>query len=378
MARFDAVSAENHVYIWETPDWPEFRWQAAPLLGPLASARHKQGRLLGRMVQLGFDLRLSAHARAITEEVVKSSAIEGEVLDPDSVRSSVARQLGLPEAGVTARVDRKTDAVVAMMLDATTRFDEPLTEERLRSWQAALFPTGYSGLHRIKVGEWRDDAHGPMQVVSGPVGRTRVHYEAPPAERLHAEIRRFLDWLHAPPQQDGLLRAALAHLWFVTVHPFDDGNGRIARAVTDLALAQLEGVPQRFYSVSSQIRRDRDAYYEALERTQKGTLDVTAWLLWFLQCYERAIDLAEEGCADVLRRADFWARHSDAPFSTRQRHVLARILEGFEGNLTARKWAALAKCSLDTAQRDIADLVTRGVLVKNPGGSKNTSYALAS
>lgn len=364
------------MYLWERARWPGFTWRDGEVLGPLSEARYKQGRLLGGMVRLGFDLRLEAQVHAVTEDVLKSSEIEGELLDRESVRSSVARRLGVPDAALTGS-DRKTEEVVAMMLDATGNFAVPLTKERLVGWHAALFPTGYSGFHRIKVGGWREDLEGPMQVVSGPVGRTKLHYEAPPAERLDAEMERFLDWFNAPPLLDGLLRAALAHLWLVTVHPFDDGNGRIARAVTDMALAQLEQSSQRFYSVSSQIRLERSTYYDTLERTQKGSLDVTTWIVWFLKCYARAIDAAEATCTGVLRKADFWQRYAREPFSPRQKTVMNRLLDGFEGKLTAKKWAALGKCSVDTAQRDLTDLVARGILVKNPGGSKNTSYALA-
>ncbi|MFP2904320.1 Fic family protein [Pyxidicoccus sp. 3LFB2] len=363
------------MYIWEATDWPKFSWEPAEVLEPLATARHRQGLLLGRMLSLGFELRQEARLQAVTEEVVRSSEIEGEHLERASVRSSVARRLGLPE-GVSAPRDQKTEGVVAMMLDATSRFAQPLTSERLMGWHAAMFPTGHSGLLRITTGGWRDDAAGPMQVVSGPLGRERVHYQAPPAERLDAEMGRFLTWFNAPYRGNGLVRAALAHLWFVTIHPFDDGNGRIARAITDMALAQLEHSEQRFYSVSSQILRERSAYYDQLERSQKGTLDVTSWLVWFLECYSRAIDAAEATCADVLKRAAFWHRHPREPFNPRQRSVLSRLLDAFEGKLTAKKWAALAKCSVDTAQRDLNDLVTRGILVKNPGGGKNTSYTL--
>lgn len=365
------------MYLWERERWPEFTWDSNQVLKPLATARYKQGHLLGGMLRLGFELRLEAQVHALTEDVVKSSEIEGELLDRESVRSSVARRLGMREAALTEPSDRKTEEVVAMMLDATSNHAAPLTRKRLVGWHAALFPTGYSGVHRIRVGGWREDLEGPMQVVSGPVGRTKVHYQAPPAERLDTEMTRFLAWFNDPPRLDGLLRAALAHLWFVTVHPFDDGNGRIARALTDMALAQLEQSAQRFYSVSSQLRHERSAYYDTLERTQKGSLDVTAWLVWFLECYARALDAAETTCADVLRKADFWQRYAREPFSPRQKTVMNRLLDGFEGKLTAKKWAALGKCSVDTAQRDIHDLVARGILVKNPGGSKNTSYTLA-
>lgn len=364
------------MYIWEEPDWPRFRWNDATLIEPLAAARLKQGRLLGRMQSLGFDLRLEAQLQALTDDVVKSSEIEGERLDQASVRSSLARRLGIPEAAVMP-ADRRTEGVVEMMLDATGNYAAPLTVERLFGWQAALFPTGYSGLSRIRVGAWRDDAAGPMQVVSGPVGRERVHFEAPPAARVADEIDAFLDWFDGSAGEDGLLRAGLAHLWFVTIHPFEDGNGRIARAIADQALARSEGSGQRFYSMSSRIRLERSDYYAALERSQKGGLDITEWLLWFLGCFSRALDAAESSREGVMRKAEFWRTYEQVAMNERQRAILNRFLDGFEGKLTARKWAALGKCSPATAQRDIADLIEKGVLRRNPGGSKNTSYDLA-
>jgi Fic family protein len=363
------------MYIWEQPDWPKFAWDDRALIEPLAAARLCQGRLLGRMQSLGFDLKLEAQLAALTEDVLKSSEIEGDILDGASVRSSLARRLGIPQAA-TAPADRRTEGVVEMMLDATAHFDRPLTAERLFAWQAALFPTGFSGMARVKTGGWRDDAAGPMQVVSGPIGRERVHYQAPPAARVEVDMGAFLEWFAAPPDTDGLLRAGLAHLWFVTIHPFDDGNGRIARAIADQALARSEGSPQRFYSLSSQIRRQRADYYAILEATQKGGLDVTRWLRWFLACFTRAIDGAEASSAGVLRKADFWRAHDKVAMSERQRAILNRALDGFEGHLTARKWAVLSKCSSASAQRDIADLVEKGVLRRNPGGSKNTSFGL--
>jgi Fic family protein len=374
MAIFASCSEEN-MYIWERLEWPEFRWEDSRLLEPLAAARLKQGRLLGSMARLGFDLKLESQLESLTEEVTKSSEIEGERLDRASVRSSIARRLGVPDAAV-APADRRTEGVVEMMLDATENYEAPLTAERLLGWQAALFPTGYSGLHRVGTGAWRDDAHGPMQVVSGPVGHQRVHYQAPPAARLEAEMARFLDWFNRQSGPEGLLRAGLAHLWFVTVHPFEDGNGRIARAIADQALAQSEGSGQRFYSMSSQIRKERSIYYDMLERTQKGGLDVTDWLVWFLGCLARAIDGAEAASDQVLRKADFWQRYARAPLSARQKTVLNRYLDGFEGKLTTKKWAAIGKCSVPTAQRDINDLLDREILRRNPGGSKNTSYDL--
>ncbi|HEV7803871.1 MAG TPA: Fic family protein [Burkholderiales bacterium] len=364
------------MYIWKQSDWPHFRWDDARLLEPLSAARLEQGRLLGSMARLGFELKLEAQLDALTEEAIKSSEIEGEVFDRGSVRSSLARHLGLPDAAV-APADRRTDGVVEMMLDATQKYSEPLTQARLFGWQAALFPTGYSGLQRVKAGAWRDDADGPMQVVSGPVGRQRVHYEAPPAQRVAVEMQRFVEWFNSDARIEGLLRAGLAHLWFVTIHPFEDGNGRVARAIADQALAHSEGSGQRFYSMSSQIRKERSDYYDVLERTQKGDLDVTEWLLWFLACFSRALTGAEALSANVMRKADFWQRYARVAFSDRQKAVLNRYLDGFEGKLTAKKWAAIAKVSIPTAQRDINDLVERRVLSRNTGGSKNTSYEVA-
>ena len=365
------------MYIWTRADWPDFTWDDGALIEPLAPARLRQGRLLGRMQGLGFDLQLEAQLQALTEDVLKSSEIEGDLLDHRSVRSSLARRLGIPEAATTP-ADRRTEGVVEMMLDATRNFDQPLTAPRLFGWQAALFPTGYSGMAKVRTGGWRDDANGPMQVVSGAIGREHVHYQAPPAAGLPAEMSAFLDWFAAPPATDGLLRAGLAHLWFVTIHPFEDGNGRIARAIADQALAQSEGAPQRFYSMSSQIRRERADYYTILEQTQAGGLDVTAWLQWFLACFTRAVSGAETSSSSVLRKAEFWRSHERIELSERQRSILNRFLDGFDGHLTARKWAVLGKCSPASAQRDIADLIDKGVLARNPGGSKNTSYALVS
>ncbi len=363
------------MYIWQCRGWPKYRWDVDALLVPLASARLKQGRLLGTMVRLGFDLKREAQLASLTENVIKSSEIEGEVLEGAAVRSSIARRLGVAEASVTA-ADRRTEGVVEMMLDATERYDAPLTAKRLFGWHAALFPTGYVGARPVRVGAWRNDANGPMQVVSGPLGRERVHYQAPPAPKVAAEMSRFLDWFNRRTKPEGLLRAGLAHLWFVTIHPFDDGNGRIARAVADQALAQSEDSPQRFYSMSSQIRKERAHYYDLLERTQRNGLDITEWLAWFLGCLSRAIDGAETVSGAVLAKADFWERSAREPFTPRQKLVLNRFLDGFEGSLTAKKWSLIGKCSVPTAQRDLNDLVERGVLRRNAGGSKNTSYSV--
>jgi Fic family protein len=371
-----SLYCEENMYIWEQPDWPNFRWDDRRLIEPLAVARLKQGRLLGSMARLGFDLKLEAQLEALTEDIIKSSEIEGEVLDRNSVRSSIARRLGVKEAAV-ALSDRRTEGVVEVMLDATENYAKPLTHERLLAWQAALFPTGYSGMHRVITGKWRDDSDGPMQVVSGPIGKQRVHFEAPPAGRLDAEMMRFLEWFNSKNEIEKLLRAGLAHFWFVTIHPFEDGNGRVARAIADQALAQSEESDQRFYSMSSQIRKERSDYYDTLEKTQKGETDVTDWMVWFLNCFSRAIDGAEFATTNVLRKADFWQRYAREVFNERQKAVLNRVLDGFEGNLTAKKWSALTKVSIPTAQRDINDLLERNVLFRNAGGSKNTSYDLA-
>lgn len=363
------------MHLWEQPDWPNFRWDETRLVKRLAQVSREQGRLLGKMESLGFALRSEAHLRTLTEDVIKSSEIEGEVLEREQVRSSLARRLGL-ELGGLVTADRHVEGVVEMMLDAAGEFDQPLTEARLCAWHAALFPTGYSGMTRIRVGAWRDDHTGPMQVVSGPVGKEKVHYEAPPAARLAGEMAHFLRWFDTPDDTDPLLRAGLAHLWFVTVHPFDDGNGRIARAIADMALARSEHTGQRFYSLSTQIRRERDTYYRLLETTQKGALEVTAWQEWFLDCLLRAIEGARETLAAVLDKARFWERFAKEPLNERQIKVLNRVLDGFEGKLTSSKYAKLVKCSQDTAYRDILDLIERGALRKDAGGGRSTSYSL--
>jgi len=327
------------------------------------------------MEALGFELREEAVFNTLTQDVLKSSEIEGEILDIDQVHSSLARRLGL-DIGALTPADRHVDGVVDMMLDATQKYRDPLTQERLFGWHAALFPTGRSGMQRIRVAAWRDDRSGPMQVVSGPIGKERVHYQAPPASRLPAEMSQFLGWFNETAPIDPVLKAALAHLWFVTIHPFDDGNGRIARAIADLALARSEQSPKRFYSMSAQIRLERDDYYNILERTQKGTLEVTPWMQWFLGCMDRAFDGAATTLASVLKKARFWEGHAGESFNDRQRKVVNRLLDGFEGKLTSSKWAKLAKCSQDTAHRDIVDLVKRDILAQDAAGGRSTSYSL--
>lgn len=363
-------------YIHQRPDWPKFHWDQDALAAPLAGIRHRQGRLLGRMEGLGFALQKEAEFETLTLDVLKSSEIEGETLNPEQVRSSIARRLGT-DAGGTEPADRDVEGVVEMMLDATQNFAAPLTDERLFGWHAALFPTGRSGMHRIIVGAWRDDAGGPMQVRAGPLGNEQVHFEAPPAPLLPNEMARFLAWANDTDRTDAVLRAGLAHLWLVTIYPFDDGNGRIARAVADWQLARSENSAQRFYSLSAQIGHERNDYYDVLERTQRGTLDVTPWLEWFLDCLGRAFSGTETTLATVLRKARFWERAAQITITSRQRLVLNLMLDGFTGKLTTKKWAVLAKCSHDTALRDIQSLIDLGLLKKDEGGGRSTSYSLA-
>lgn len=370
------MESGEYVYIWQRGDWPNWRFDLAALAQPMAEVSHAQGRLMGRLADVGMALRDDASLAVLTQDVLKTSEIEGEQLNVQSVRSSLARRLGVDIGGL-APVDRHVEGVVEMVLDATANFSAPVTRERLFAWHAALFPSGYSGLSRIKVGGWRDDTSGPMQVVSGPMGRERVHFEAPPADRLEAETDRFLSWLNGASSEPPLLKAALGHLWFVTLHPFDDGNGRIARAIGDLLLARAEGSPQRFYSLSAQIQRDRKAYYDILERTQKRSMDATEWLAWFLATLQRAVDEAQHTLDGVMGRARFWQRWAAVPLNPRQVKLLSRLLEGFEGKLTTSKWAAIAKCSPDTALRDINELLARGVLRKSDAGGRSTSYELA-
>jgi Fic family protein len=394
------------MYIHEQPGWPKFKWSGtgperlapwpehsknasatgsvAPfqsmrsgkrLAQLLLEVRHRQGRLIGHMEALGFNLRQEALLETLTTDVLKTSEIEGERLDAAQVRSSLARRLGV-KIGALKPADRNVDGVVEMMLDATRHYAQPLTEERLFGWHASLFPAGRSGMRKIAVGAWRKDTAGPMEVVSGPIGKERVHFQAPPAKRLAREMRALLHWFNAPSDLDQVLRAALAHLWFVTIHPFDDGNGRIARAIADMALARSENSPQRFYSMSAQIRQERAAYYRILEQTQHGGLDITPWMEWFLACLGRAIDGAQTALGSVLAKARFWERIQSVQINDRQRLVLNRLLDGFKGNLTSSKYADLAKCSQDTALRDIMALIERAVLAQNPKGGRSTSYAL--
>jgi Fic family protein len=363
-------------YIHLREDWPSFRWDTSALAPLLADTRHAQGRLLGRMEGLGFELCGEADLAVMTAEVVKSSAIEGEQLNDREVRSSLARRLGI-DIGGAVPISRGVDGVVEMMLDATRNYVDPLSSERLFGWNAALFPTGRSGMRSIAVGAWRPAEAGPMQVVSGPLGRERIHYEAPEAIRLPSEMHAFLKWFNAEPEVDSVLKAALAHFWFVTIHPFEDGNGRIARAIADMALARSDGIAQRFYSMSARIEAERKDYYAVLERSQKGDLDVTEWLTWFLACLGRSLERAQETLAAVLLKSRVWQCVGSSGVSERQRKVINRLLDGFEGKLTSSKYAKLTHCSSDTALRDIRDLLDRGVLLQNSGGGRSVSYRIA-
>ena len=363
------------MYIYQQPVWPDFYWQQDKLLNPLAELRHRQGKLIGRMAGLGFSLRSEATLQTLTLDVLKSNEIEGEILNPEQVRSSIARRLGIETVGLLP-VDRHVEGVVDMMLDATQHFGADLTKERLFNWHAALFPTGRSGMHPITVGCWRTPDAGPMQVVSGPMGRERVHFQAPDSAVLDAEMNLFLDWFNRDLPVDPVIKAAVAHFWFVTIHPFDDGNGRIARTLADMQLARADGSSQRFYSMSAQIRMERSAYYAMLEKTQKGDLDITDWLIWFLACLDRALSATETLLASVLTKARYWEWLATKAINNRQRLLLNRVLDGFDGKLTSSKWAKIAKCSQDTALRDIQQLIDQEVLVKESSGGRSTNYVL--
>jgi len=362
-------------YIYQQTNWPKFVWNNEIIAAPLAAVRHRQGLLLGRMENMGFPQRDEAILQTLTLDVLKSSEIEGELLDAQQVRSSIARRLGMDIAGLIP-ADRRVDGVVEMSLEATQNYAKPLTTERLFRWHTLLFPTGAIGTGKLKIGTWRDDSKGPMQVVSGAIGRERVHYEAPSADKIPAEIETFLEWANQTDGIDPVLRAAVAHLWFVTLHPFDDGNGRIARAIADWALARSENTSRRFYSMSAQIRKERNAYYDMLEHTQKGTLDITDWLQWFIGCLDRAIEGTEISLSAVFKKEQFWKTYAGISLNDRQRLMLNKMLDGLKGKLTSTKWATLAKCSQDTAQRDIQDLIDKSVMVKDSGGGRSTSYSL--
>jgi Fic family protein len=364
------------IYIHQLPDWPQFIWHQEQLTALLTEVRHRQGKLMGRMEGLGFQLQSEATLQTLTLDVLKSSEIEGELLDADQVRSSIARRLGMDIAGLVP-ADRHVEGVVEMMLDATQKYKQSLSEDRLFGWHAALFPTGRSGIHKIVVGLWRDNKKDdPMQVVSGAMGKEKVHYQAPDADRLPTEMKQFINWFNENVAIDAVIKAAIAHLWFVTIHPFDDGNGRIARAIADMQLARADGTPQRFYSMSAQIRKERKEYYDILETTQKGSLDITRWLTWFLQCLDRAIAATDETLGGVLKKARFWEKNGATPLNDRQRTMLNKLLDGFDGKLNTSKWAKITKTSQDTALRDIQDLMEKKILVKEESGGRSTSYVL--
>lgn len=362
-------------YIHNLTDWPRFQWSHEALVTLLPQVRHHQGRLAGAMESIGFELQEEAFIEVLSQDAVKSSAIEGEILDEQQVRSSIASRLGIDIGGLVP-VERHVDGVVEMLLDATQNWQEHLTEERLFGWHAALFPTGRSGLQKIQVGRWRADSTGPMQVVSGPMGRERVHFEAPASDRIASEMRYFLEWFNQNQDLDPVLKAAIAHLWFITIHPFDDGNGRIARAISDLALCRSEASAQRFYSMSMAIEKQKKGYYRILETSQKGDLDITPWLQWFLECLSAAMDASSEVVHRIMAKHRFWNVHKTVPFNERQMSTIERLFGGFFGHLTTSKWARINKCSQDTALRDIQDLVDKQVLQKTEAGGRSTRYVL--
>lgn len=364
------------MYIYQRHNWPDFTWDGEVLMQPLSAVRHKQGRLTGRMEGLGFSLREEAILQTLTLDVLKSNEIEGDILNRNQVRSSIARRLGMDAAGLVA-ADRQVEGVVEMMLDATQNFQSELTAERLFDWHGALFPAGRSGMHQITVANWRDNKAGPMQVVSGAMGRERVHFEAPDAAVLDREMQLFIDWFNnTMTDMDPVLKAAIAHLWFVTIHPFDDGNGRIARTIADMQLARADGSSQRFYSMSVQIQKERSKYYDILEKTQRGDLDITDWLEWFLACLDRALTASEEILSAILKKARYWEMFAAKNISPRQRLMLNKLLDGFTGKLTTSKWAKITKTSQDTALRDIQDLIDQEILVKEESGGRSTGYVL--
>jgi Fic family protein len=363
------------MYIYQNKGWPDFTWDAGNILTSLSTVRNLQGKLIGKMESLGFELRSEAFLKTLTLDVVKSTEIEGEILNIDQVRSSIARRLGMNIPGLVES-DRNVDGVVDMMFDATQRYDEPLTENRLFGWHSSLFPSGRSGMFKITAGDWRKDEKGPMQVISGAIGKEKIHFQAPPAAILSKEMKKFIEWFNKDTSTDNVIKAALAHLRFVTLHPFYDGNGRIARALTDMLLARSDMSSQRFYSMSAQIRFQRKGYYEILEKTQKGNLDLTGWLSWFLECLANALNSTEKTLEKVLEKFIFWKKHSQTRINDRQKLMLNKLLEGFEGQLTTKKWAKITHCSTDTALRDIQDLIAKEILEKNPGGGRSASYSL--
>jgi Fic family protein len=362
-------------FIYQEENWPDFTWNNDVFVNLLSEARNLQGRLIGKMESLGFELRDEALLETLTLDVLKSAEIEGELLNPEQVRSSIAQRLGMEFAGAIMS-DRNVDGMVEMMIDATHNCFKPLTVDRLFDWHAALFPMGRSGIFRITVADWRKDSTGQMQVVSGAAGKEKVHFQAPDANLVEFEMIRFLKWFNEESKIDLVIKAAIAHLWFITIHPFQDGNGRITRALTDMLLAKSDKSTQRFYSMSAQIRIERNAYYDILEKTQKGNLDITEWIEWFLSCLINALKETDNVLNRILLKANFWNKNSKTIINERQKKLLNKLLDGFEGKLTSVKWAKIAKCSKDTAIRDINDLINKGVLQKESAGGRSTSYEL--
>jgi len=362
-------------YLYQQDNWPNFTWNINKLSNLLAEVRNKQGRLIGKMEALGFNLQNEAFLETLTADIIKSNEIEGVIMNKEEVRSSIARRLGIDLGGFPP-INRNIEGIVDMMFDATKNFEKPLTKKRLFGWHFAMFPMGRSGMYEIIVGKWRDDSTGPMQVVSGAMGKEKVHYEAPPAKVIDNEMNRFLDWFKNKTNIDLVIKASITHLWFVTLHPFEDGNGRIARAITDMLLARSDGLPQRFYSMSSQIQKERKSYYDILEKTQKGKLDITEWINWFLNTLQKAIANSEGTLSLVIKKHKFWNTYGTQIKNERQKKILNKLLDGFTGYLTTSKWAKIAKCSQDTALRDIQDLIDKGILIKSSSGGRSTKYEL--
>jgi Fic family protein len=363
------------MYIYNDKNWPLFKWESQKLLPLISHVRNRQGRLIGKMGALGFELKIEANLEILTLDVIKSTEIEGEILNADQVRSSIARRLGLEISGLVPS-ERNVDGIVDLLIDATKNFEQALSSERLFSWHRSLFPTGESGLYKIISGNWRDDSTGPMQVVSGALGKEKVHYQAPPANKVEKEMKLFLEWFNQEQEMDIVLKAAIAHLWFITIHPFEDGNGRIARAIADMLLARSDEQSYRFYSMSTQIRKERNDYYTILESTQRETLDITKWIEWFLNCLLNAIDSSEKLLEKIIFKHSFWLRFATVNINSRQRKILNLLVEDFEGVLNTTKWAKITKCSQDTALRDIQDLIDKGILAKSSKGGRSTNYEL--
>ncbi|WP_010522975.1 Fic family protein [Aquimarina agarivorans] len=363
------------IYIHEKENWTDFTWDEKLISKELAETRNLQGRLLGKMESLGFDQQDEAVLNTLTLEIVKSSEIEGEILDLEQVRSSVAKQLGIALAGATES-ERHIDGIVEMMLDATQRYGLPITKDRLFGWHSLLFPTGWSNMFKITVADWRKDSTGPMQVVSGAMGKEKVHFEAPSSEKIDSEMEALIHWIESENEIDPVLKSAIAHLWFITIHPFEDGNGRITRALTEMLLARSDNSVKRFYSMSSQIRIQRKQYYEILEKTQKGTSEITDWILWFLACLKNSFESTSELLSKILIKAEFWKINSKTILNERQQKMLNKILDGFDGKLTTSKWGKICKCSQDTALRDIQDLIKKKILLKEKSGGRSTNYEL--